>query len=161
MGNQVLHLSCILTNVHVICRQPGVRILTLYLYLNDVENGGGTNFDELDITVMPKRGRALLWPSVLDSNPNQKDDRTTHQALPVGKDSLKYGANVSPLYCDMFSVLHIGAQCHSIVCWIHCFRRGFTNATSKGPMSTTVTNNVKMMFMLSFFTYIGFRDDST
>ena len=78
--------------------------MTLYLYLNDVENGGGTNFDELDITVMPKRGRALLWPSVLDSNPNQKDDRTTHQALPVGKDSLKYGANVSSLYCDMFSV---------------------------------------------------------
>ena len=47
------------------------------------------------------------------------------------------------------------------VCWIHCFRRGFTNATSKGPMSTTVTNNVKMMYMLSFFTYIGLRDDST
>jgi len=75
-------------------RQPGVRMLTLYLYLNDVENGGGTNFDQLDVTVMPKRGRALLWPSVLDSNPDVKDGRTTHQALPVGKDSLKFGANV-------------------------------------------------------------------
>jgi len=70
-------------------------MLTLYLYLNDVENGGGTNFDQLDVTVMPKRGRALLWPSVLDSAPHEMDDRTTHQALPVGKDSLKYGANVS------------------------------------------------------------------
>jgi len=69
-------------------------MLTLYLYLNDVENGGGTNFDQLDVTVMPKRGRALLWPSVLDSNPDVKDGRTTHQALPVGKDSLKFGANV-------------------------------------------------------------------
>jgi prolyl 4-hydroxylase len=78
-----------------------VRVLTLYLYLNDVENGGGTNFDQLDITVMPKRGRALLWPSVLNSDPNEKDERTTHQALPVGKDSIKYGANVSSFCCDL------------------------------------------------------------
>lgn len=76
-------------------RQPGVRLLTLYLYLNDVEEGGGTNFDKLDITVMPKRGRALLWPSVLDSDPNTQDGRTTHQALAVGKNLIKYGANVS------------------------------------------------------------------
>ena len=75
--------------------------MTLYLYLNDVEEGGGTNFDQLDITVIPKRGRALLWTSVLDSDPNEKDDRTTHQALPVGKNSLKYGANVSLLSCKM------------------------------------------------------------
>jgi prolyl 4-hydroxylase len=85
----------------VFSRQPGVRILTLYLYLNDVEEGGGTNFDELDITVMPKRGRALLWPSVLDSDPDQKDERTTHQALPVGKGSIKYGANVSIFDCKI------------------------------------------------------------
>ena len=54
--------------------------------------GGGTNFDQLDITVMPKRGRALLWPSVLNHNPDQKDGRTTHQALPV-KAGTKFGAN--------------------------------------------------------------------
>jgi hypothetical protein len=73
-------------------RQQGVRILTVYLYLNDVEAGGGTNFDQLDITVMPKRGRALLWPSVLDRAPSDKDGRTTHQALPV-EAGVKYGAN--------------------------------------------------------------------
>jgi prolyl 4-hydroxylase len=73
-------------------RQQGVRILTAYLYLNDVEAGGGTNFDQLDITVMPKRGRALLWPSVKSSDPNAKDYRTTHQALPV-EEGVKYGAN--------------------------------------------------------------------
>jgi len=70
-----------------------VRILTAYLYLNDVTSGGGTNFDKLNITVMPKRGRALLWPSVLDEDPNKKDDRTTHQALPVGEGAKKFGAN--------------------------------------------------------------------
>lgn len=73
-------------------RQQGVRILTMYLYLNDVEAGGGTNFDKLNITVMPKLGRALVWPSVLNEAPNEKDDRTTHQALPVEK-GLKFGAN--------------------------------------------------------------------
>jgi prolyl 4-hydroxylase len=73
-------------------RQQGVRILTLYLYLNDVEEGGGTNFDKLGVTVTPKRGRVVLWPSVFNDRPNIKDDRTTHQALPV-KRGIKYGAN--------------------------------------------------------------------
>lgn len=66
--------------------------MTFYLYLNDVEAGGGTNFDKLNITVMPKVGRAIVWPSVLDEAPHLKDDRTSHQALPVEK-GIKYGAN--------------------------------------------------------------------
>lgn len=73
-------------------RQQGVRILTIFLYLNDVEAGGGTNFPKLDITVMPKKGRVLIWPSVLDDEPNKKDFRTQHQALPV-EAGIKYGAN--------------------------------------------------------------------
>lgn len=39
-----------------------------------------------------KRGRVLLWPSVKDENPDEKDPRTDHQALPVIK-GIKYGAN--------------------------------------------------------------------
>lgn len=73
-------------------RQQGVRILTVYLYLNEVEAGGGTNFPELNLTVMPKRGRALFWPSVTDQNPSRTDTRTEHQALPV-EQGVKYGAN--------------------------------------------------------------------
>jgi prolyl 4-hydroxylase len=73
-------------------RPQGVRLLTVFLYLNDVEAGGGTNFPLLDITVMPKKGRVLVWPSVLDHRPNMKDGRTSHQALPVEK-GIKYGAN--------------------------------------------------------------------
>ena len=64
--------------------------MTVYLYLNDVPAGGGTNFDKLDLTVMPKRGRALLWPSVFDKQPNMKDKSTSHQALPV-EEGVKYG----------------------------------------------------------------------
>ena len=70
----------------------GVRILTLFIYLNDVEEGGGTHFPFLDITVQPKKGSAVLWPSVLDQKPESKDGRTEHEALPVIK-GLKYGAN--------------------------------------------------------------------
>jgi prolyl 4-hydroxylase len=61
-------------------RAQGVRILTVFLYLSDVEEGGGTNFPSLDLTVEPKRGRALLWPSVLDEDPHDFDPRTYHQA---------------------------------------------------------------------------------
>ena len=73
-------------------RPCGVRTLTFYIYLNDVEEGGGTNFPKLDLTVTPKKGRAALWPSVLASDPNKKDRRTDHAALPVIK-GVKYGAN--------------------------------------------------------------------
>jgi prolyl 4-hydroxylase len=73
-------------------RQCGPRILTFFLYLTDVEAGGGTHFDKLDITVTPKAGRALLWPSVFNSSPMDEDGRTTHEALPVEKGT-KFAAN--------------------------------------------------------------------
>jgi prolyl 4-hydroxylase len=73
-------------------RQCGVRMLTLFLYLNDVAEGGGTNFPTLDLTVMPQKGRAVLWTSVFDDKPGVKDDRTEHQALAVLR-GIKYGAN--------------------------------------------------------------------
>lgn len=74
-------------------KQSGVRIFTVYLYLNSVEEGGGTNFPELNITVKPEKGKAVIWPSVLNEDPNKEDKRTNHQALPVVK-GRKYGANV-------------------------------------------------------------------
>jgi prolyl 4-hydroxylase len=66
--------------------------LTVYLYLNEVEAGGGTNFPKLGLTVMPKRGRALIWPSVHNQMPHMKDPRTDHQAKTVLA-GVKYGAN--------------------------------------------------------------------
>jgi prolyl 4-hydroxylase len=77
---------------HLKERQSGVRMITVFLYLNDVEEGGGTDFPDLGLTVQPKRGRVVIWPSVLDEAPDEKDDRTRHQALPVIK-GVKYGAN--------------------------------------------------------------------
>lgn len=77
---------------HQIDRPPGVRILTFFLYLSDVEEGGETDFPRLGLRVTPKTGRAVLWPSVFDHDPNQNDVRSDHQALPVIKGT-KYGAN--------------------------------------------------------------------
>ena len=72
----------------------GPRVLTFFIYLSDVEAGGGTSFPDLDppVTMMPKKGSAILWPSVLDENPTRRDDRTFHEALPVLK-GLKFAAN--------------------------------------------------------------------
>lgn len=70
----------------------GARVMTIFLYLNDVEEGGGTRFPELDITQNPKKGSALLWPNVKNEDPLENDNRTFHEALPVIK-GVKYGAN--------------------------------------------------------------------
>jgi len=77
---------------HQVGRQCGPRVLTFFLYLSDVEAGGATSFPKLGIDVMPKKGKALLWPSVLDSNLEKIDSRTHHAALKVEKGT-KFAAN--------------------------------------------------------------------
>ena len=77
-------------------RTPGNRILTLFMYLSEVEEGGGTHFNRIGdagTTVLPKKGRAVLWPSVLNEDPTEMDPLTEHEALPVISGT-KYGANV-------------------------------------------------------------------
>ena len=54
---------------------------------------GETDFYNLRIKVTPKKGRAVLWPSVFSDRPFTQDRRTMHEALPVKKGK-KYGANV-------------------------------------------------------------------
>tara|TARA_B100000768_G_C11213857_1_gene347247 strand:+ start:655 stop:1020 length:366 start_codon:yes stop_codon:yes gene_type:complete len=71
----------------------GVRVYTFFVYLSDVEQGGGTRFTDLGITVTPKRGRGILWPSVLTNDLNAGDMRTHHEALAVEK-GVKHAANL-------------------------------------------------------------------
>jgi prolyl 4-hydroxylase len=52
------------------------------------------------MTVTPKRGRAVLWPSVLDENPNEKDPRTVHTALKVIRGT-KYGGKIERHSCEV------------------------------------------------------------
>ena len=62
-------------------KNQGVRILTCFIYLNDVKKGGHTVFDHISVT--PKKGRAILWPNVLSTNPDDIDETTHHEAKPV------------------------------------------------------------------------------
>ena len=58
------------------------------MYLSDVEEGGGTRFTKLNLTVAPSKGMAILWPSVLSSDVLATDERTHHEANAVS--STKY-----------------------------------------------------------------------
>ena len=73
--------------------QIGVRILTVFIYLNKVPEGGHTNFFDLDITVEPKVGRMVMWPNVQNDFPHEPDMQTQHQSLLV-EQGPKYAANV-------------------------------------------------------------------
>lgn len=46
-------------------KRGGQRIYTAIAYLNDVEEGGATEFRDLNISVKPKKGSILVWKNVL------------------------------------------------------------------------------------------------
>jgi len=71
----------------------GVRVYTFLVYLSDVEEGGGTKFNDLDLVVKPKLGRAVLWPSVLATDLLTGEPKTHHEALPVEK-GVKFACNL-------------------------------------------------------------------
>ena len=76
----------------------GPRVLTFFLYLSDVEEGGETTFTKLKdkdgkiLSIVPKKGAALLWPNVRDDEVGEVDPRTHHEANTV-KRGLKLAAN--------------------------------------------------------------------
>ena len=47
---------------------------TFFLYLSDVEEGGGTKFD-LGFTVQPKKGKAVIWPATHNERPFVQDPK--------------------------------------------------------------------------------------
>jgi len=61
----------------------GDRLYTVLVYLNDLsaDAGGATAFDELNVKVRPRCGRALIWTN---TNPDgSRHFETRHAALPV------------------------------------------------------------------------------
>ena len=68
-----------------------VRMMTVFFYLNDPDAGGETYFPLLDVTVSPKRGRAILWPTVLNDDPFAEDRRLRHEGMDV-KHGVKYAS---------------------------------------------------------------------
>lgn len=59
----------------------GQRRVTTFVYLSDVESGGGTDFPRLMKTVEPRQGRALLMHNC--DPQGQPDPNTLHAGLPV------------------------------------------------------------------------------
>jgi prolyl 4-hydroxylase len=45
-------------------KHGGQRLLTIILYLNDVDGGGGTIFPELGLEFLPEKGAALMFASI-------------------------------------------------------------------------------------------------
>lgn len=63
------------------CEGGGQRTWTAMIYLNEVEEGGETDFSYLELTVKPIAGLALIWNNL---NPdNTTNEFTLHEALPV------------------------------------------------------------------------------
>jgi TPR repeat protein len=59
----------------------GARIVTVFVYLNDVEAGGATDFPRLGARVQPQRGRAVKFLNY--SAAGEPDKLTLHAGLPV------------------------------------------------------------------------------
>lgn len=87
----------------------GPRVLTLLMYLSEVDEGGETHFPAINLTVHPRAGRAVLWPSVLNAEPLTKDVRTRHQALPVMRGT-KYAANLWYYHRDIWAASELGCM---------------------------------------------------
>ena len=71
-------------------RRGGQRTWTAFLYLNDVKEGGTTNFPNIDMEVKPKIGRVVFWMNTLNGNTIED---SLHEAKPP-IDCEKWGANI-------------------------------------------------------------------
>ena len=61
----------------------GQRTWTLMIYLNDVEEGGETEFTELGYSFKPKKGKAIVWNNLYQNK--QGNPFTKHAGKPVIK----------------------------------------------------------------------------
>jgi prolyl 4-hydroxylase len=61
----------------------GQRVATMVIYLNDVPQGGGTAFPDIEMTVRPKKGSAVYF-EYCNAN-GDLDVRLLHAGLPVAK----------------------------------------------------------------------------
>ena len=60
----------------------GQRIKTALVYLNDVDEGGGTKFTKLNLEVNAKKGKLLVFENVY-SGTNKRHELSEHAGMPV------------------------------------------------------------------------------
>ncbi len=64
-------------------KRGGQRSITAMIYLNDVEEGGTTDFPRIGVSIPPQRGALIVWNNACpDGSLNQK---TLHAGTPVIK----------------------------------------------------------------------------
>ena len=62
-------------------RNPGQRVLTVLIYVEEPDEGGETNFTEIGLSIPPRRGSAVIWSNLADDgSPNPY---TRHASVPV------------------------------------------------------------------------------
>lgn len=61
--------------------KQGQRTWTLMIYLNEVVQGGHTDFPKLDLSVKPKTGMAVIWNNI--DNAGLVNPATAHWAKPI------------------------------------------------------------------------------
>jgi prolyl 4-hydroxylase len=64
-------------------RQGGQRVATMVIYLNQVEEGGGTGFPELELSVRPQPGCAVYFEYF--NSAGELDSRCLHAGAPVAR----------------------------------------------------------------------------
>lgn len=67
-----------------VMKRGGQRLVTALVYLNDVEEGGGTIFPRKDVTVDAKMGNMVVF-SNCEEDTNKKDEQSLHGGMPVIK----------------------------------------------------------------------------
>ncbi len=65
------------------CKYGGQRLVTCLVYLNDVEDGGGTRFPKLDVEVSPKAGRMVIFHNVQEGDYSRPHPASLHGGEPV------------------------------------------------------------------------------
>ena len=125
--------TCAIVHAMLVARRWSDR---RFLYFNDVDEGGETEFNLLNITVRPRRGRLLLWPNVLDARPDLVDRRTDHEARPVLAGQ-KHAVNSWVRFGCILLCLHGLGGCSSLGGYslLACLRRGRRSRHPSPPRS--------------------------
>lgn len=64
-----------------VTKRGGQRIKTALVYLNDEFTGGETEFTRIDIKILPKRGKLVVWDNL--NSDRSLDYTSIHAGLPV------------------------------------------------------------------------------
>jgi hypothetical protein len=78
-------------SLHDLWLPAGPRVLSIFLCLSDVPQGGAMGFPDMDwLSIPPKKGQLLIWPNVLSSDLSKSRKDMSNEALPV-LEGEKYG----------------------------------------------------------------------